>query len=273
MLKLLRYLRHGPLRCFDTVWLFLGRIYRSSLAKISLINAVQMCVGNYGPFKFNPQFAFSNFKQWGEGHNNGFTACIEMCRNKHCVVDVGAHIGLVTMPMSSVIAKNGRVVAVEPAAMNLKYLREHLAKNYIDNVDLYDCLLGGEEKQNIAFFEQNTATGMNSVVVKKNHNHYIKKYKDQKTLDVIFQENALAPEVIKIDVEGAEINVLRGAINTIKKYQPIIFLSVHPAEIKLLRQSLDELKTLILSLGYRAMNIDGSPINEFALKEYILQPE
>lgn len=273
MLKILRYFRHGPLKCFDKVWLFLGRIYRASLEKGIFINSVEMKVGDYGPFKFNSQFAFSDFEHWGKGHNNGFTACIEMCRNKRCVVDVGAHIGLVTMPMSSVIATGGRVIAFEPAEMNLKYLHEHLVKNHLYNVDLHDCLLGNEMKKDIEFFEQKMATGMNSLVVKKNHNNYIKTYRNQETLDAIFQQNGLVPEVIKIDVEGAEINVLKGGINTIEKYRPIVFLSVHPVEINLLNQSLDELKALIQSLRYFVTNIDGSSVSQFTLKEYLLQPK
>jgi len=273
MLKTLRYLRHGPLKKFDQLWLWLGRMYRLSVSKIAFIGSVSQQVGNYGPFKFNPQFAFSDFKHWGESHNNGFIACIEACRNKNCVVDVGAHIGLVTMPMSSVISKNGRVIAFEPATMNLKYLHEHVQNNHLDNVEIHDCLLGDIIKNNVKFYEQKSATGMNSLVVKKNHSSYTQTHKKQMTLDAIFAENGLMPQVIKIDVEGAEIKVLKGSINTIKKYQPLIFLSVHPVEIELLNQSIDELKTLIDSIGYCVVNIDGSSITHFALKEYILKPK
>lgn len=273
MLKILRYLRHGPLKCFDQAWLWLGRMYRLKIDRLPFMRSVSQQVGNYGPFKFNPEFAFSDFKHWGKGHNNGFIACIEACRNKHCVVDVGAHIGLVTMPMSSVVSQRGRVIAFEPATMNLKYLHEHIEQNQLRNVELHDCLLGESMKTDVEFFEQMTATGMNSLVVKKNHSNYSKTYKNQMTLDSIFKANKLVPEVIKIDVEGAEINVLKGGVNTIKKYRPYIFLSVHPAEIELLNQSVSDLRMLIHSLGYRVTNIDGSPVTHFGLKEYILKPK
>ena len=272
ILKFLRYLRHGPLRRFDKFWCALGFSYRRGVKKYRLIFSVRMKIGAYGPFKINPQFAFSNFKNWGKGHNNGFDACIQCCKGKQCVVDVGAHIGLVTMPMSAVIAEGGRVIAFEPASANRAYLLEHVAENGLLNVAIYTDLVGDENKGKVKFYEQKEATGMNSLVIRKHHKDYTLTEKNQIMLDTFFSGKSLLPEVIKIDVEGSEIRVLKGALKTIEKSKPIIFLSVHPKEIVLLGESLEQLVELIDRMGYNVSHIDGAPVHQFELKEYILQP-
>ena len=272
LLKTLRRLRHGPLKRFNSMWLLLGKIYRFVVGHTKLIRLVKIRVGRYGPFKFNAYFAFSDFEHWGKAHNNAFDTCIQLCQKKSCVVDVGAHIGLVTMPMSRAIGKKGQVIAFEPALMNLQYLREHVTKNKLTNVKVYDCLIGDVDKDKVEFYEQKTPTGMNSIVIKKQHQNYIRTFKKQMTMDTFFEGSGLSPAVIKIDVEGAEINVLTGALKVIENHRPFIFLSVHPQEIDLLGQTLEELKDIIQSIHYEVFNPDGTLARNFELKEYILKP-
>lgn len=52
------------------------------------------------------------------------------------------------------------------------------------------------------------------------------------TIDTIAEELELVPDVIKIDVEGAEIEVLRGAERTLTEARPTIFLSTHSPELR-----------------------------------------
>lgn len=272
MFSLLRRLRHGPLKRFNRQWLFLGRFYRLFIKKLGISTSVRIKIGNYGPFKLHPYFAFSNFENWNAGHNNGFEACIEACKGKKCVVDIGGHVGLVALPMSSTLAPNGKVFVFEPAAANYKYLNKHVIINKAHNISLYNCLIGDENFDSVPFYERDEATGMNSLVIKKDREQYIKTNRKQITLDSFFENSPLKPELIKIDVEGAEIKVLKGGIQTLKKFKPLIFLSVHPVEISLMNSSVQELRDLIKQIGYQVTNIDGTSVDEFSLKEYILKP-
>lgn len=272
MLTTIRRWRHGPLKRFDRIWIKLGQIYRLIVKKIGLSIPVTMLIGSYGPFKLHSHFAFSNFENWSQGHNNGFEACVSASKTKKCVVDIGAHVGLVTLPMSDVMARDATVIAFEPANINFKYLTKHITLNKKNNVMLYDCLVGDKNINNVKFYERNDPTGMNSLVVKKNHEKYITTYKKQITLDSFFENSTLKPELIKIDVEGAEVKVLQGARNTLKKFKPVIFLSVHPVEISLLNNSLEELIYIIHDMNYQIFNIDGTSVKEFGLKEYLLKP-
>jgi FkbM family methyltransferase len=271
IVSLARRLRHGKLRRFNWLWNKLRPLQRRAVKLMPGRTVVQR-IGPYGPFSLDSFFAFSDFEHWGGGHNNGFVATIEACRDKRCVLDVGGHIGLVAMPASQVVDAGGKVYAFEPGTANLRYLRRHLELNHIDNVEVVDALVGDQHGDTV-FFEQAGPTGQNSVVVKKNHDLYSQTTRRQITLDAFCDKRALAPDVVKIDVEGAEIMVLRGARQMLARCLPTIFLSVHPHELTLLGSSTAELSELIDQIGYHCQEIDGSPVQSFRLAEYRLVPK
>jgi len=229
-------------------------------------------IGPYGPFKLDRQFAFSNFANWGTKHNKGFEACIKACVGKKCVIDVGAHIGLVTIPMSRVLAHGGAVYAFEPAEANYRMLMRHLADNNVNNVVALPWLVGEIDKDDIPFFETDQPSGLNSVVIVKKDDQFCQTSKKQVTLDSFCADYGLLPQVIKIDAEGAEIDILAGGLNIIKQARPLVFLSVHARHIALLGKSLDELRLLIEQMTYDCVAIEGEPVANFTHDEYLLRP-
>jgi FkbM family methyltransferase len=269
MLRLLRYLRHGPLRRFSPFWLWLGGGYRRFVHGMNL--TIRQHIGPYGPFRLDARFAFSNFSEWGGAHNDGFRDCVEACRGKKCVIDVGAHVGLVSLPALSVMAPTGTLVAFEPATANRTLLLRHLMLNGYDlRARVESALVGAEERDDARFFEMAEHTGMNTIVPGAMDARYETVARKQTTLDAYCSRYGLAPEIIKIDVEGAELAVLEGARSTLQRHRPAIFLSVHPRQIRLLGQTPEMLMQLIDSLGYVCRHVDGSSVTTFALREYIL---
>ncbi len=268
----LRQLRHGPLKRFDPLWTALGDVYRVGLRMAGSSRPVAHRIGGYGPFLLHGEFAFSNFENWGRGHNRGFAPCIEACRGKQCVLDIGAHIGLVALPMSAVIAEGGCVYAFEPAAANLDRLRAHVALNGASSVEVVDALVGDEDVDEARFFEQPQATGMNAMVVAKDPGAFHETRRRQITLDRFCDDRRLEPEVVKIDVEGAEIGVLGGAAKMLRRCRPLVFLSVHPRHLALLGHTAGELGALIDDLGYEMREIDGAPLGDLRLDEYLVVP-
>jgi len=277
MLALLRWLRHGPLNFFGPVWTALGRRYRTIVRRIPWLTISQK-IGGYGPFKLLPEFTFSNLQNWGSGHNKGFRVCVEACRGKRCVLDVGAHIGLVAMPAASVLDANGRLYAFEPAAANAHILRRHLALNGLSNVEVIESLVGAEEWPNVAFYESDGPHGQNSIVLKSDEKlksewgGYKRIERPQVSLDVFCMRKRLAPEVIKIDVEGAEIGVLRGARSILHRYRPLIILSIHPREIVMTGDRVEALRELLDELDYDLCDTNGRTVAELKSGEYLVAP-
>ena len=271
LLATARRLRHGPLRPLSPLWVALGSLFRGALARSPWRLAVSHKLGPYGPFRLDGHFAFSNFEGWGDvAHNRGYEACIEAARGKFCMLDVGGHIGLVSLPAASVLAPGGQVFAFEPASANLHYLKRHIALNRIANIEVIEALVGAETLDGVTFFENPNPTGENSVLAREGLRETTR---PQITLDGFCAEQGLAPDVVKIDVEGAEIDVLRGAAETLKRHRPLVFLSVHPRHLKQLGREEAELHTCIEALGYRCLDMDGQPVERFALDEYRLVPK
>jgi FkbM family methyltransferase len=230
-------------------------------------------IGPYGPFKLDSFFAFSDFASWGKGHNNGFIKCIDECRNKLCVIDIGAHVGLVCMPASKVIHEDGIVYAFEPATANLMYLRKHIKMNNINNIRVVSSLVGSVDNDNAVFFECSNPSGMNTSVNNDESSEYSKTSRNQIKLDTFCETESISPDIIKIDVEGFEYEVLSGAEKIISKAKPLIFLSMHPKQLLQLGCSVEKVSTLIEQLNYKCTEVDGSEVSEFRLAEYILSPQ
>lgn len=272
LIETLRKLRHGPLKWAAPAWAWqiAGNLYRSSPALKFFAKSAKHSIGSYGPFVLDPEFAFSDFSNWGGAHNGGFVECVEACRGAQCVIDVGAHIGLVSLPVSSVVSDGGRVVAFEPSKANYEHLLSHITKNNIDNITPLDWLVGDTIEEAVDFFEMDGATGMNSVVEPKKGEGFARTTRKQTSLDGLCNERGLVPDVIKIDVEGAELAVLNGAREIILKAKPKIFLSVHPSQIAALGRSVDDLVSLVDSLGYTFLEPNGDAVGQIGFSEYLL---
>lgn len=85
-------------------------------------NGVTKDIGKAGKFRLSSYFVFSDFKNWGKGRNNVFTKLLGLARGRNVVLDIGAHIGLCSMPISRVLGQGGICYAFEPSEANLRYL-------------------------------------------------------------------------------------------------------------------------------------------------------
>ncbi len=125
-------------------------------------------------------------------------------------VDVGANVGLWTVPLSQ---KFNKVISFEPMAQVYECLLENTKG--VDNVILNNFALGSEQKNVDMTYDPNN-TG-NSFINGK-----------EGSIKVI-DDSFMPPfDLIKIDCERHELEVLKGGINTLKKYKPIVIVEQHP---------------------------------------------
>ena len=127
-------------------------------------------------------------------------------------VDVGANVGLWTVPLSQ---KFNKVISFEPMAQVYECLLENTKG--VDNVILNNFALGSEQKNVDMTYDPNN-TG-NSFINGKEGSIKVKRIDD----------SFMPPfDLIKIDCERNELEVLKGGINTLKKYKPIVIVEQHP---------------------------------------------
>ncbi|MDP7018697.1 MAG: FkbM family methyltransferase [Pirellulaceae bacterium] len=135
------------------------------------------------------------------------------------VFDVGANLGYLTLLFSKLVGDQGRVIAFEPAPHVARCLEEHVRCNRCTNVTVYPIALG--DCQGTVRFENVAGTGRGRVIEEGGIEV------DQETIDRIALKEGVAPDFIKIDVEGVGAEVLAGGQLTIARSHPAVYLSLH----------------------------------------------
>jgi FkbM family methyltransferase len=123
------------------------------------------------------------------------------------VIDVGAHVGIVTLQAARHVGPDGHVHSVEPTPVNADMLRRNIEANDLSNVSVHNCAAGSES--GTAVLHQMGLTYLNSLV---GANPYSSEAPSVE-VPVRRLDDLVAGRVdaIKIDVEGAELDVLQGA--------------------------------------------------------------
>jgi FkbM family methyltransferase len=135
------------------------------------------------------------------------------------VLDIGAAAGYYTLLAAKLVGPRGSVVAFEPHPNNLRFLRGHVRQNRLNQVQIHDLALSDHE--GIARFGGGSGSGTNRLQEAGEFEVQVRR------LDDLATEHCLTPQHVKIDVEGAEEDVLRGGEMLIRKHRPTIFLSTH----------------------------------------------
>jgi FkbM family methyltransferase len=142
--------------------------------------------------------------------------------------DIGANVGYYTLLSSSLVGESGKVVAFEPWARNIQYLYRHIELNRLANVAVLPAACS--DSTGIALF----SAGRNSAEVHLTQRTDCEVAGPVVTVSVddFVTATGLLPDVMKIDVEGAEHLVLKGARATLAKAKPTVFLSTHSEHLR-----------------------------------------
>jgi FkbM family methyltransferase len=230
------------------VLFFLGSVYRSVIKRVAPNMNVKKHISEFGLFKFSAKFVFSDFTHWSGGHNAGFDDLIHTAQGATCVFDVGAHIGLTTMPLARLMKKGGLVVAFEPSFVNRSYLEWHLMANQFEQVMVFSEVVSDTVGDIVSFFEFDDVSGMNGLIGGRSKMREAQV--ETTTIDHVVAQLGRVPDLIKIDIEGAELRCLKGARKLLFEHKPVIFLSVHPRQMEELGDSTHELEVLLKGLDY-----------------------
>lgn len=157
---------------------------------------------------------------------------LKYAKKSKVVYDLGAHIGYYTLIASKSVIENGKVYAFEPFPENINYLRKHVDLNNIDNVNIFEYAVSDKTGKTLFTNCENNAANS---ICKSSPMYQYDKFIEVLTIkldDLILKREIYPPQLIKIDVEGAEYDVLKGSLKLLKEYHPTIFLSTHNCQNK-----------------------------------------
>lgn len=141
-------------------------------------------------------------------------------------IDIGAHIGYYSLIAGEIVGESGIVISFEPHPDNYKKLIENIHLNSYEHIVAEKTAIFEKEVKIPLYLGWDTST---HTLIEANAPPSKKYIKIRTiTLDKYCKKNHLEPDIVKIDVEGAEQNVLNSMKQTIKKHHPIIICEIHP---------------------------------------------
>ena len=147
---------------------------------------------------------------------------LDSVRNKH-IIDAGGYVGDTALLFSSYTDKNIHVFEASPSNMDI--IRETIRLNHLDNIVPVSKALG--EKSGTATFSLGERNSCNSLVERPGYNYPNHIEVPVITLDDYVRENNLEVGLIKVDIEGGEQLLLKGAVETIRTQHPILLISIY----------------------------------------------
>ena len=147
---------------------------------------------------------------------------LDSIRNKD-IIDAGGYVGDTALLFSSYTDKNIHVFEASPSNMDI--IHETIKLNHLDNIVTVSKALG--DKNGTATFSLGERNSCNSLVERPGYNYPEHIDVPVVTLDDYVRENNLDIGLIKVDIEGGEQLLLRGAVETIRTQHPILLISIY----------------------------------------------
>ncbi len=193
--------------------------------------------------------------------------------------DIGANFGFTALPAARIVGTSGQVIAVEPSPSNLTWLKRHIALNQCDNiVTVVEAAICEQNSGSVTFSLLNDGrSASNSLMFSSTVNGESPEVTRQisvpaKSLDGLLAEQGRSPKLVKIDVEGAELMVLKGATQLLSSDKaPILLLAVHPFW-QATPEDCQEIVSILKGAGYRILNRHGSSVEALEFDEYLCLP-
>ena len=209
---------------------------------------------------------FSEYFKKGIYEKEGLETLLQYVSNKSIVFDVGANIGYFACFAAS-YCRQGYIYAFELGLENVNILTKNIHLNKLKNVTVEHCAVSDTTGNSLV---QDSAVG-NAVLKIINSTSSSDDLISVKSvsLDEYCRLNDVTPDFIKIDVEGAEMKVLKG-MKDILTSKVNILVEIHETDLKYFDSSKDEVLDYIRSFGFE-LRIIGNDVKKnllvFAYKQ------
>jgi FkbM family methyltransferase len=190
--------------------------------------------------------------------------------------DVGAHYGWLSLKATRHVGPIGRVVAFEPSPVLLEILRYHQHRNRLAQMMVVGNAVSDREALRETLYLLNEGlSSRNSLTIGRPDLPYLDPAGKTAvevstvTLDGFCDRAGIAPDVIKIDVEGAEGMVLRGAAGILRQHRPVLVISTHPYWFPS-SESTERLFDLLAGHGYQTRDAHVIRLDGYEVGDYLL---
>jgi FkbM family methyltransferase len=176
------------------------------------------------------------------------------------VWDIGANVGFYTLAFARAVGDRGSVVAFEPLGSNVAFLLRHIELNDFRNVTVFQSAVS--DRSGFISFSLGAHSSMGKIESDSTY-----KIPSIAIDEFIAGQSLSKPNLLKIDVEGAEALVLQGAEILLTRDGPEIWLALHG------KKAMSDCTQLLKSFGYSLYRLDGSQADEIDVDEIVAKKE
>lgn len=176
-----------------------------------------------------------------------------ICKNKNTLLDIGGNIGIIAAILSKKMPKGSVIYSFEPAPLSFKYLADtaRVQKGNARIVPVNNAVSNNTEK---IYFTNNGSSCTNQISTANAANTIaIQPIR----IDDFCRENNIVPELIKIDIEGAEYLALDGMRKTLKNTNCIVLVEIHKKQLVDSNVTNEMFAQLIEDIGYNIYDTKG----------------
>lgn len=168
-------------------------------------------------------------------------------------VDVGAHIGYYSLKAAPIVG-SGRVIAIEPNPPTVKELRDNIAASGATAIDVQPVACSDRESTIDLYAAPRANTGQSSLsranAAQEGAIAGVYRVRARPLDAIVADEHVSRVDVIKIDVEGAEMLVLKGAAATLDRYHPAVIVEIIEKQLNQMGASGAQLREFLQAHGY-----------------------
>ena len=214
-----------------------------------------LCIS--GDFRIAP-IEVLNFLDYEKNDSKMIDLLVEDNAN---IFDIGANMGWYSINMG-LSRRGAQIHCFEPIPHTYAYLQQNLKLNAVPNVKAHNFGFSNCSGEFDFYFYGEGSGNASSVNVSNRDDVEVFKCKVQ-TLDEFIAQEKTSIDFIKCDVEGAELMVFQGGLQTIKRNQPIIFSEILRKWSAKFNYNPNEIFDLLKSLNYRVFTTNGEKLKEF----------
>ncbi|MBS44926.1 MAG: hypothetical protein CMH83_17520 [Nocardioides sp.] len=202
-----------------------------------------------------------HLQQHGAHQRGTLSALLSLLAPGDVVVDAGAHVGTFAVPLARTVGGDGLLVAVEGSATTASLLRHNLTASGVAGwTRPHHAILAADERWATAGERTVGNTGSQQFVAAEQSTPGATR---AVRLDALLAEEADAlagrdPVLVKIDVEGAELDVLSGAADLFDRARPALCLEVSPDQLADFGRTVEELDAWLTERGYERYVVTGA---------------
>lgn len=171
-----------------------------------------------------------------------------------CFYDIGANIGVYTLWASRLIGSAGEVHSFEPVPATRDVMCELIAQNEMVNVRVVAKAAGRSRGRTLIHVVKG-ASGLSSIVMPPCPSEASGLEVEVVAIDDYVESGSKPPDLVKIDVEGYELEVIRGMTTTISAHKPVVVFEALPQKMPSGEGDLASVEDAFRGLGYRIWSL------------------